>query len=225
MWMVCIRLLVLVLCILVCLSGCAVPTQGTVCSNTVLIDAGHGGDDGGAVASDGTIEKHINLEISLILRDIMRVCGVNTIMTREEDISLHDNGADSIREKKVSDMRNRLTMYNQADAVISIHQNHFDQSKYCGTQVFYSANHKDSKRLAEAIKHAVTDSLQPDNHRELKMATNGIYLLHHTKAVCVLVECGFLSNPSERELLKDNTYRQQFSIAVTMGYLNYFSEK
>lgn len=218
-------ILIFSFCFCVGFCGCAISSQGSIASPTVLIDAGHGGSDGGAVASDGTNEKHINLEISLILRDVLRVCGVTADMTRMEDVSLHDAGADSIREKKVSDMRNRLNLFNQADAVISIHQNHFEQAKYSGTQVFYSANHEDSIRLADAIKNAVIGSLQPNNHRELKKATNGIYLLHHTSAVCVLVECGFLSNPAERELLKDNTYRQQFSIAVAMGYLNYANEK
>lgn len=212
-------------CLCVSLCGCDVQSQAIVSSPMLLIDAGHGGGDGGAVASDGTNEKHINLEMALILRDILRVCGINVAMTRVEDVSLHDADANSIREMKVSDMRNRLSLYDQADAVISIHQNHFSQSQYSGAQMFYSPNHPDSIRLADTIKSAVTDVLQPNNHRELKKATNGIYLLHHTTSVCVLVECGFLSNPAERERLKDNAYRQQFSIAVALGYLNFANEK
>lgn len=191
----------------------------------MLIDPGHGGFDGGSVAEDGTVEKHINLAVSLLLRDMLVVGGVSTQMTRDTDIGLVDGTEKTIRQKKSNDMRKRLDFYNQARAVISIHQNHFNQSKYHGMQVFYSVNHGDSLLLAGTIRDAVRENLQPDNARELKSATDGIYLLHHTTVPAVLVECGFLSNPHEREQLLSETYRQQLAFAITTGYWNYILQK
>ena len=117
-------------------------------------------------------------------------------------------------------MRKRLHLYNQASLVISIHQNHFSEPKYSGTQVFYSANHPDSTVLAENIRQSVVDWVQPQNKRELKRATDGVYLLYHTTTPAILVECGFLSNPEEREKLKMPAYQQQMAFAIAAGYWN-----
>ena len=122
-------------------------------------------------------------------------------------------------------MRNRLAMYQQADAVISLHQNHFSVAKYSGTQVFYSPNHDDSVRLARHIQQVVVAQIQPQNSREVKTATDGIYLLYHTTQPAVLVECGFLSNSTERELLKQTEYRQKLAFAIASGYWNYITEE
>lgn len=206
-------------------SGCAAYTAAQPQTRAVLIDPGHGGFDGGTVATDGTNEKHINLSISLLLRDLLAVCGVKVDLTRNTDVALEDASAASIREKKVSDMRNRLTMYDSADLVISIHQNHFSVAKYHGTQVFYSDNHRDSQLLATTIRASVIRRLQPENKRELKKANDGIYLLHHTMVPTVLVECGFLSNHDELERLKDTDYQQKMAWAILLGYLEYTIQK
>ena len=213
--------LILCLCLLSGCVGCARSVDVSLYSNVVLIDPGHGGFDGGAVAEDGTTEKHLNLAIAHCLHDLLYVCGVPVVMTRTTDVGLEDADAASVREKKVSDMRRRLAMYNESALVISIHQNHFSIPKYDGTQLFYSANHSDSAVLATAVREAVIHWIQPQNTRELKPATDGIYLLYHTKTPTVLVECGFLSNPVEREKLKTPAYQQQMAFAVMAGYWNY----
>ena len=202
-------------------TGCAVPSNAAGASTYVLLDPGHGGVDGGTAASDGTLEKDINLLIALQLRDLMRVCGINVAMTRETDITVADPSCVSIHDKKVSDLRNRLSMYQSAALVISIHQNYFEHPKYRGTQVFYSPNHAQSARLAEAVQQAVCQHLQKDNARKIKSATDGIYLMHHTTVPAILVECGFLSNPKEAALLKQDVYRQQLAFALMAGYWNY----
>lgn len=213
----------LCVCVLLGCVGCTRTTEATVYEGGVLIDPGHGGFDGGAVAEDGTTEKHLNLAVALCLRDLLYVCGVPVEMTRQTDVGLEEDSSATIREKKSSDMRRRLTMYDEAALVISIHQNHFSVPKYSGTQVFYSANHPDSTRLAQAVRESVVGWTQPQNTRELKEATDGIYLLYYTTTPAVLVECGFLSNPDERERLKTPAYQQQIAFAIMAGYWNYQS--
>ena len=107
--------------------------------------------------------------------------------------------------------------------MISIHQNYFSEARYNGTQVFFSANHPDSALLAEYVRRMVVDWTQPQNTRELKKATDGIYLLYHSTTPTVLVECGFLSNPEERDKLKTPAYQQQLAFAIAAGYWNYIS--
>ena len=221
------RLLSIGCCVVILLSctGCVRVADASVHSGVVLIDPGHGGFDGGAVAEDGTNEKHLNLAIALCLRDLLCVCGVSVEMTRETDVGLDDESATSVREKKSSDMRQRLAMYNEASLVISVHQNHFSVPKYNGTQLFYSVNHSDSVLLAQSVRDAVVSWIQPLNTREMKMATDGIYLLHHTTTPAVLVECGFLSNPEERDKLKIPAYQQQMAFAIAAGYWNFQTQK
>lgn len=205
-------------------SACALPASALPQGNTVLIDPGHGDFDGGASAPDGTLEKNLNLDISLQLRDMLTLCGVSVVMTRDSDVSISSVGDASIREKKISDMQNRLHLYNQASLVIAIHQNNFQSSAYSGTQVFYSANHTNSKCLAAHLQNTVVRLVQPQNTRQIKKATDGIYLLHHTTAPAVLVECGFLSNPQELSQLKSAGYRQKMAWAIALGYWNYIME-
>lgn len=207
--------------IVICTSACDRHTNSAPDNPVVLIDPGHGGFDGGAVAEDGTLEKHLNLTISLTLRDMLLVCGVPVAMTRTTDCGLEEDASASIREKKLTDMRRRLSMYDGAALVISIHQNQFTQSKYSGTQLFYSANHSDSVRLARSIQESVVGHIQPQNARELKRATDGIYLLYHADVPAVLVECGFLSNPNELKLLKTSAYQQTLAFAIAAGYWDY----
>jgi len=190
----------------------------------ILIDPGHGGEDGGASA-DGVLEKNINLDIALKLYDLLQVCGFSVRMTRYSDVSIHADDTTGIRQKKVSDMRNRLAMYEKANLVISIHQNHFSAAKYSGTQVFYAGAQLESAVLAQAIQSEVVRQLQPQNTRQIKKATDGIYLLFHTTRPAVLVECGFLSNPTERDRLNNTEYRQRFSFAVMSGIWKYLTEE
>lgn len=193
-------------------------------TGVVLIDPGHGGFDGGTTAEDGTIEKHLNLAVALCLRDLLFVCGVPVAMTRDTDVGLEEDSSVSIRQRKVSDMKRRLGMYEIADVVISIHQNYFAQPQYSGTQLFYAPNNLKSVVLAEEIRRMVVGWIQPQNTRELKVAGESIYLLHRATKPVVLVECGFLSNYEEREKLKTPAYQQQLAFAIMAGYWNYQSE-
>lgn len=204
-------------------TGCSQRTCVSLQTGVVLIDPGHGGFDGGTVAEDGTQEKHLNLAVALYLRDMLRICGVPVEMTRQTDVGLEEDSSASIRNKKVSDMRQRLSMYNAASLVISIHQNHFSVPKYYGTQLFYSANHPDGAVLAENIRKTIVEWIQPQNTRELKQATDGIYLLYHTATPAVLVECGFLSNEDERNKLKLPAYQQQMAFGIMAGYWEFQS--
>lgn len=206
-------------------SGCSVLVSNTPSAPALLIDPGHGGFDGGAVAKDGTLEKNINLDIALQLRDMLLVCGVPVTMTRDTDVSTQSDEATTIREKKVSDLKNRLGLYDRASMVISIHQNHYDVSKYSGAQVFYSSNAPESAALAMAVQQSIVAWLQPDNTRQTKKAGDGIYLMYHTATPAILVECGFLSNENELMQLKNAHYRQYMAWAVAMGYFTYLITK
>ncbi|MBR2339016.1 MAG: N-acetylmuramoyl-L-alanine amidase [Clostridia bacterium] len=182
----------------------------------VLIDPGHGGADGGASAADGTAEKDINLAISLPLRDLLQVMGYSVTMTRHTDTMVNTTGT-TLRERKVSDIRNRLAMSEEADMTVSIHQNKFTQAKYDGTQVFYSGNHAESRQLAEAVRSSVVSLLQPKNTRELKKGDSSVYLLDHATKPMILVECGFLSNEAELQKLKDADYQRKMAFAIAGG--------
>ncbi len=190
----------------------------------IVIDAGHGGEDGGAEV-DGVLEKDINLSIAGKLFEILRLCGCRVTEIRDEDISVYDSDAQTLREKKVSDLKRRAEIANESDnnILVSIHQNKFDNSAYSGAQLFYSSNHDDSRVLAESIRGAITSLLQKDNTRELKPAGSDIYLLDHAEVPAVIVECGFLSNQEERSKLMDDDYQSEMAYAVAMGVLEYIN--
>lgn len=196
-----------------------------ITQKTVIVDAGHGGDDGGAIGIDGTVEKDINLDIALKLEKILKFYGFNVIMTRTQDVMTCDDGLDSLRKRKISDIHNRFElMRKNPDAIfISVHQNKFEDSSQHGTQVFYSGNDERSKELAEAIQTSVTMTLQRKNDRVVKKSGSGIYLLYHSKIPAVLVECGFISNSDEVKKLKDESYRMKLAILIADGLLKYLS--
>lgn len=196
-----------------------------ITQKTVIVDAGHGGDDGGAIGIDGTVEKDINLDIALKLEKILKFYGFNVIMTRTQDVMTCDDGIDSLRKRKISDIHNRFElMRKNPDAIfISVHQNKFEDSSQHGTQVFYSGNDERSKELAEAIQTSVTLTLQRKNDRVVKKSGSGIYLLYHAKIPAVLIECGFISNSDEVKKLKDESYRMKLAILIADGLLKYLS--
>lgn len=195
-------------------------------SRIIILDAGHGGEDGGTSGTDGTKEKDINLAVTLRLKAMLESAGFQVKMTRESDVAINDPNLDTIKQRKVSDIKNRLKfIQNTPNCIfISIHQNHFSESKYSGTQVFYSKNHEDSKVIAENIQNQVVSFIQPENKREIKPATESIYLLWNTNVPAVLVECGFLSNPTESQLLKDSSYQDKMAFSIFCGILKYMSQ-
>ena len=192
----------------------------------IVVDAGHGGFDGGAVVGN-VVEKDINLAISLRLRDLMQVCGYRVSMTREADVSTAQQPSGKARSQKVEDMHNRLQQLESFPNALflSIHQNKFQQSRYSGAQVFYSPNHPDSETLATYIQNQFKALLQPENTREIKKAGSELFLLYNAKTPAVLVECGFLSNPQEREKLITPEDQSQGALTVLSATAQYLAQQ
>lgn len=188
-----------------------------------VIDAGHGGADGGASTPDGTFEKDLNLSVALNLGMMLESSGKNVIYTRDGDYML---GGNSTGSRKMQDLSARLKYGNETpNAVfISIHMNKFAQSKYSGLQVFYSDNNELSQKLAGIIQSNSGKFLLPDNDREIKKAGSNIYLLKNMKNPAVLVECGFLSNPAECEKLKSESYRMELAAVIYSSVIEFSGE-
>ena len=188
---------------------------------TFIIDPGHGGEDGGAISISGKVESDINLAVSLRLDALLHFYGANTMMTRTTDISLHDPTALSLREKKVSDIHNRVDMIESVEnaTLISIHQNSYPEQKYRGMQVFY-ANEDISLPLAQHIQENVRLILDSTNNRKAAKIPNSVYLMNHISCRAVLVECGFLSNPTDDQLLQEETYQTKVAFAIAAACLN-----
>ena len=192
----------------------------------IILDAGHGGFDGGAVAQDGTVEKDINLNIALTLEKMLKSSGFEVIMTRSTDTSTEDNSNDRIPSKKKSDLKNRLLLMKKYDNAIfvSIHLNKFTTSAARGSQIFYSGNSDESKILSDYIQNCIVSKIQKDNKRVNKKATSSTYILYNATVPAVLVECGFLSNKQELELLKNEKYQNEMAFCIYCGILDYFNE-
>ena len=186
---------------------------------TVVLDAGHGGEDGGATGVSGTSEAALNLDISLRLRDLLRLCGARVSMIRETDTAVYSDGCRTISEKKVSDIKNRTETVNQTEnaLLLSVHQNFFTEGKYHGAQVFY-AKTPGSQALAEQLQANLALGLEPGNRRQCKKS-DGVYLMEHIGCTGVLVECGFLSNYEEEQRLLQPEYQKKLA-AVIAGTLS-----
>ncbi|MBR2869236.1 MAG: N-acetylmuramoyl-L-alanine amidase [Clostridia bacterium] len=189
----------------------------------IIIDAGHGGIDGGTQTKDGVLEKDINLSIAMKLSDVLTSFGYNVIMTRKTDASIHSDGVTGIRNQKISDIKNRLHIIESTENAIfiSIHQNYFSQSKYNGAQIFYSKNNPLSEKLAQSIRTSIISSLQKDNTREIKQSGKEIYLLNKATVPAVMVECGFLSNKEEADLLITEKYQHKIAFFIATGITDF----
>ncbi|MBR6378285.1 MAG: N-acetylmuramoyl-L-alanine amidase [Oscillospiraceae bacterium] len=192
---------------------------------TVVVDPGHGGEDGGAVSLTGRRESEINLEISLRVRDLLGFLGFPVVMTRQTDVSIHSPQAATLSERKVSDLKNRVKLVGeQGDAVLlSIHQNIYSEGIYRGAQVFYGPS-RGSQRLAEELQGLFTSRLDPSNHRQAK-EIQSIYLLNNIRCPGVLIECGFLSNPAEEALLQREDHQKKLSAVICAGLWQYLLVK
>ncbi len=194
---------------------------------TIIIDAGHGGFDGGASAADGTVEKDINLSISQKVCELLRVSGYNVIMTRDRDTGTEDDESASISTRKKSDLFNRLQLMkeNPDSIFISIHLNKFTTSSASGAQVFYTKNYKEAYKLAQLVQQSITKYIQPENPRVVKQGTNSTYLLKNAASPAIIVECGFLSNKTELEKLKKEDYQSQMAFAIVCGIIDFYADK
>lgn len=185
-------------------------------TSAIILDPGHGGEDGGAVGADGTIESKINLMIAQKAADIARLMGWNVFMTRDCDISVHDPSAETLRQKKVSDLKNRVLFCEkiQNSTLISIHQNSLlGASSVRGAQAFYN-NAEESKDLAEQIQYVLNDSINHHNQKSAKPIGDNSYLMKHVSCPAVLIECGFLSNPEESALLNTEEHQKKIAVAI-----------
>lgn len=194
-----------------------------VSSVCILIDAGHGGEDGGAIGVDGTLEKTVNLKIAERVYGLCRIAGIPASMTRTDDRLLYDPNTDYQGKKKMLDLRTRLKMAEETSGsvLVSIHLNSFSQSQYSGLQVYYSPNNPLSARLAEKVQTNTQRLLQADNTREIKAADSAIYLLNRCTRPAVLIECGFLSNPDECQKFGDEGYLRELAAVIFSGILDY----
>lgn len=192
--------------------------------HTLIIDAGHGGIDGGATSCTGILESAVNLEIALRLNDLMHFMGYKTVMIRTTDRSIYTTGT-TIAAQKVSDLKERVRIVNETDGgvLISIHQNTFSDSRYGGAQVFY-ANNEDSENLASSLQKNWITTLNPDSHRSAKKG-EGIYLLQNISKPGILVECGFLSNPKEEALLRDADYQKKMCCIIAATVSGFLTER
>lgn len=222
--------------LLICLSflpmvlkntGIAQTDAGGFSEKLVIVDAGHGGFDGGAVAPDGTVEKDINLQIATSLSELLALNGYSIIMTRSTDTGTEDDFTKPIQVRKVSDLKNRLALMNKYPNAIfvSIHLNKFTASSAKGAQVFYSKNNSESFTLGDSIQGNIKKLLQPENDRVIKQGTKSTYLLYNAQIPAVIVECGFLSNAQDLKNLKTDQYKNQIAFAIFCGINDYFGER
>ncbi len=200
----------------------SLPIKNTV----IMIDPGHGGIDPGALGKSGTVEDEINLSIALKLRRLIEQAGGLALMIREDDTGLYTEGKSRIRSKKNEDLKNRHQLINESDAniFVSIHLNSFPQSQYYGAQTFYQIGDKRGKLLAEIIQNEFVTVIDRGNRRTAK-GTDGVYILRDNKIPGALVECGFLSNYDEENLLKDDHYQEKVAWCIFTGIVKYFAQE
>ncbi len=189
----------------------------------VVLDCGHGGPDGGAVAADGTVEKDINLRLGFQLRELLTSYGYKVVMTRDKDEFICDDHNASLREQNISDLHNRLDIAeNYPNSIfVSLHMNKFTEEDSWGSQLFYSPKNKKSEALAELIRNRLLADAQKGNDRALKEMDDSVYIIYNATHPALLLECGFLSNIKEREKFKNNAYRSKFVYDIFEGIIDF----
>lgn len=201
----------------------ALPASADISDRPVIVlDAGHGGLDSGAVGKSGVLEKDVNLSVVMHLQQLLEMSGFRTVLTRNEDISIYDPGVEGIRNQKLSDMDNRLEIIQSyPDSVfLCIHQNNFTDPAYFGGQMFYNNNNPDNRTLAQIMQSRFAQ-LQPGNDREIKLSGDELFLLKSNTNPSLMIECGFLSNPEEEAKLETKEYQQQLAFTIYSGLLDY----
>ena len=191
----------------------------------LVLDAGDGGEDGGAVSAAGDKESDINLAIVLRLEQIMGLYGVPVVLTRSDDRSIHDQDAATLREKKVSDLKNRLALVSELNnaVLLSVHQNSYTDSRYSGAQVFYASS-EESKQWAEHTQGLLRSVLDESNDRSAKEIPDTVYLMNHVSCPAILVECGFMSNGEEVSLLLTHGYQTKIATALAVACVQYLRQ-
>lgn len=190
---------------------------------TYVIDPGHGGEDGGAVAKDGTLESGLNLSIALRFDELMGLFGANTVLTRNSEYIVYPAEADTVKARKTADQKHRVEVINASSrpVLVSIHQNNYTGSKPSGAQVFYN-KHETSREFAEYTQ-TLMSSLDENNKRTACAIPDEIYLMRKAECPAILIECGFLSNPGELEKLKDDSYQKKIAVVLTAACIGFNS--
>ena len=204
-----------------------IPTTATpVSGKTIIIDAGHGVPDEGAESSSGTTEAETNLKIALKLQNLLETNGCNVILTRSDENAIYDLDKTTLREKKISDIRNRVKIGNEssADIFVSIHLNKIPQQQYWGWQCFYKNGDEKSTNLAKLIQSNLNTAIQKENKR-VAMKLDTVYIMKHVEIPISIVECGFLSNPEEEKQLLTDDYQNKLAWGIYSGIIDYFQAK
>lgn len=199
----------------------SLPVSGKV----VIVDAGHGVPDEGAEVGDGTTEAQTNLKIALKLQNLLEQSGCFVILTRSDENGIYDLDSKTLKQKKISDIRNRVKIGNEssADIFVSIHLNKIPEEKYYGWQTFYNKNSKEGQKLAKQIQLNLNEAIQRENKRVAAKIEN-IYIINNVEIPTTIVECGFLSNPEEKELLLTDNYQNRLAWGIYNGIIDYFYE-
>lgn len=201
------------------ISTVSLPASG----KTIVIDAGHGVPDEGAQSSNGTTEAETNLKIALKLQNLLEQSGCTVILTRSDENAIYDIDSKTLKQKKISDIKNRVKIGNEssADIFVSIHLNKIPQSQYDGWQTFYKEGSEDGARLAKTIQENLNKTIQKENNRIAK-TIDKIYIIKHVEIPTTIVECGFLSNPDEEKLLLEDEYQNKLAWGIYNGIIDYF---
>ena len=196
-----------------------------VSNKTIVIDAGHGVPDEGAQSSNGTTEAETNLKIALKLQNLLEQSGSTVILTRSDENAIYDIDSKTLKQKKISDIHNRVKIGNEssADIFVSIHLNKIPQEQYWGWQCFYKEGNEQSQKLAKTLQANLNEAIQKENKR-VAMKLENVYIIKHVEIPISIVECGFLSNQEEEKLLLDDTYQNRLAWGIYNGIIDYFYE-
>ena len=194
-----------------------------VTNRTIIVDAGHGGEDGGAVSSNGVSEAQINLSIALKLQNLLEQSGATVVLTRSDDNAIYDIDSKTLRQKKNSDLKNRVKIgkTSSADIFVSIHLNKIEQSQYYGWQTFFKDGNEQGKKLATCIQENLNEAIQKENKRT-PLKISDIYIIKNVEIPTTIVECGFLSNPEEEKQLQTDEYQNKLAWGIYNGIMDYF---
>ena len=196
-----------------------------VSNKVIVVDAGHGEPDGGAVSSNGISEAEINLKIALKLQNLLEQSGATVILTRSDENGIYDVDKTTLKQKKVSDIRNRVKIGNSssADIFVSIHLNKIPQEQYSGWQTFFKKDNEQGEKLATAIQESLKEAVGKENNR-LPMKLDNVYIVKNVEIPLTIVECGFLSNEEEEKKLQEDEYQNRLAWGIYNGINDYFYE-
>ena len=196
-----------------------------VSNKVIVLDAGHGNPDGGAVSTNGISEAEINLKIALKLQNLLEQSGATVILTRSDENGIYDADKTKLKNQKVSDIKNRVKIGNSssADIFVSIHLNKIPQSQYSGWQTFFKSGSEQGEKLATLIQENLNKTIEKENNR-VPMKFDNVYIVKNVEIPLTIVECGFLSNEEEERKLQEDDYQDKLTWGIYNGIINYFYE-